>query len=414
MKLINRSIVEKTSTTPLHNAAKNGDSDIVKALIDDGTDIEQHDTNGRTPIQLAARHKQLDIINLLVDSGANINAKDNDGNTPLHKAISRGQLDLSSFLLEQGADVNAVDNDGYTPICLAALCRQADILVLLIENGADIKASDKYGSTLLHASARNNQHNIAKILIEHGANINTEDKSGYTALQYAEMVRYNKVANLIQDHKRKIATFIKDVQQLLNNGLRAVDFFDKYRESLRGAREDQFSISEIFRIAKRITNNKTVSFDLSSEPDKHNRLKNTLLNALMSDSLAPYWELYNYLLYLQPRKNNICEEIVMHAIEDGYSNIISCHYNSLPKSLTKNITTPTILALRSETKPTLRLCIEKHSMRLSKDNNREPLSLQDLNLKALIFSWNANNLRDVLLCDEGGRYCSPPVCYSKG
>ena len=52
----------------------------------------------------AAREGQLETMKLLVDQGADINAKSNVGMMPMHEADGVGSLDVMEWLKEQGTD----------------------------------------------------------------------------------------------------------------------------------------------------------------------------------------------------------------------------------------------------------------------------------------------------------------------
>jgi len=107
-----------TLNDDLIEAARWGDLEKVKKLLDRGADVNARDKDGWTPLHWASVHGHLDVIKLLVERGADVNAS-NHGWTPLHEAASRGHLNVVKFLVERGADVNARDREGRTPLDLA-------------------------------------------------------------------------------------------------------------------------------------------------------------------------------------------------------------------------------------------------------------------------------------------------------
>jgi len=107
-----------TLNEDLIEAARWGDLEKVKKLLDRGADVNARDKDGWTPLHWASVHGHLDVIKLLVERGADVNAS-NHGWTPLHEAASRGHLNVVKFLVERGADVNARDREGRTPLDLA-------------------------------------------------------------------------------------------------------------------------------------------------------------------------------------------------------------------------------------------------------------------------------------------------------
>ena len=66
----------------IHNAARDGDLEKVKALLKDNPDLVfSKDTNGTTPLHWAAINGHKDVASLLLANKAAVNAKDNSGNT---------------------------------------------------------------------------------------------------------------------------------------------------------------------------------------------------------------------------------------------------------------------------------------------------------------------------------------------
>ena len=85
--------------------------EVVRILLDAGTDPNIADKEGKTP--LIANSRDLQIAEMLVAHGANVNARANDGFTPLHNA---GTVELIRFLLQHGADPFAKDDEGKTAL----------------------------------------------------------------------------------------------------------------------------------------------------------------------------------------------------------------------------------------------------------------------------------------------------------
>ncbi len=72
---------------------------------------------GLTALHFAARQGDLDAVRTLVDAGAAINGPAaSDHTTPLLIAIINGQFDLAAWLLEKGADPRIASDNGVTPL----------------------------------------------------------------------------------------------------------------------------------------------------------------------------------------------------------------------------------------------------------------------------------------------------------
>ena len=66
------------SVNPFCKLIQMGDYDAVKALIEEGQDVNQKST-GLTPLMFAARHNQADIAKLLIEHGAKLKTKSDRG-----------------------------------------------------------------------------------------------------------------------------------------------------------------------------------------------------------------------------------------------------------------------------------------------------------------------------------------------
>lgn len=73
-------------------------------------------SNGRyvqlRPLHYAARNGNPEIIKLLLDSGAHVNAEDSEGWTALHHASYHGHRGCVELLLDRGADINCRTKQG--------------------------------------------------------------------------------------------------------------------------------------------------------------------------------------------------------------------------------------------------------------------------------------------------------------
>jgi hypothetical protein len=138
---ITRSIVRKhaqeAAIPRLYKAVARGDIGAVKALLEEGCDVDATADRDETALTLAAREGQLEIVRLLIDAGAKVNFE-NDV-TPLHCAAKGGHMEVARALLDSGAAVNAKcsvgDSIGETPYDWAAEKNRAEIMDLLRRYG---------------------------------------------------------------------------------------------------------------------------------------------------------------------------------------------------------------------------------------------------------------------------------------
>ena len=72
--------------------------------------------DGDTPIHWAALNGHTEIVKILAPLTDNPNSADNSGITPIHQAAWIGQTEIVKILAPLTNNPNAPDKDGYTPI----------------------------------------------------------------------------------------------------------------------------------------------------------------------------------------------------------------------------------------------------------------------------------------------------------
>lgn len=105
--------------SPLHVAANDGHSAIVKMLLKHSAPVDALDRDNSTPLFSAALAGQAEIVELLAAAGANVNHRADEGVTPLHVAAMNDHLETVKCLLKRGALKNCSDDTGATPLSLA-------------------------------------------------------------------------------------------------------------------------------------------------------------------------------------------------------------------------------------------------------------------------------------------------------
>jgi uncharacterized protein len=84
--------------TPLHYAATNGNTKIVKMLLDESAYIDAESPNGTTPLMMAARYGSPEAVQLLIKEGADIHLKNQLGLSALNFAKDGGRPDSIKFI----------------------------------------------------------------------------------------------------------------------------------------------------------------------------------------------------------------------------------------------------------------------------------------------------------------------------
>lgn len=171
--------------TSLHLAAVGGDCEIIRGLLDGGTNVDARDGQGKTALHLAVEGGHLEAVNLLFDRGADVNTDIMFGETALHLAARNGRLEIIPLLLERGARVTAGTEDGKTALHFAAIDGHHTLIPILLHSGAATEAKTLIGETALHLAALNAHECTILVLLDEGAAINARTRLEETALHIA-------------------------------------------------------------------------------------------------------------------------------------------------------------------------------------------------------------------------------------
>ena len=114
-------------TALMYAAEKSINPEIIRALIQAGSDVNAHDNNGSTALMFAAaRNIRPEILYALIEAGADINAQNTAGNTALilaakfhiYHSMLEGKLRIKSqnlqILIDAGADTTIKNSGGLT------------------------------------------------------------------------------------------------------------------------------------------------------------------------------------------------------------------------------------------------------------------------------------------------------------
>lgn len=125
----NPNITNGDGCGPLTKAARNGNEQMINALIQAGAKLDFFKDG---MLREAAKGGHISCMRWLIAQGANRNGKSTSyGNTPLHKAVAYRQYDAIDFLIGAGADIGAKNDKGETPLDLALGLPDAESASLL-------------------------------------------------------------------------------------------------------------------------------------------------------------------------------------------------------------------------------------------------------------------------------------------
>ena len=193
----------RNGATPLHVAALHGKLSVVKVLVKMGAEINSVCSSWkRTPLFDAIRSKNEEIVRLLLENKADIHHEDDDKVNPIFFAVYLDSENIVKLLLENGADQNAINRRGNTLLLQAVLCKQEGMVKLLIEYKANLNAEDDGKETALFKAVILGLERMVKLLLEHSAdhraNIHHKAIDGNTPIILAIMLYHTKNPRKIQ------------------------------------------------------------------------------------------------------------------------------------------------------------------------------------------------------------------------
>ncbi len=188
------------SNSPLAKPALDGDIVKVRALLDEGADVNRKGSDGVPVLIKAALNGHTDVVRLLLEKGADINATNKIGVTSLMWAAQKDHIDTVRLLLDQGANVNQVSHGNLaTALTLAAWKGvSVDTVRLLLDWGADVNYQEKWRETALIWAARKGHVDIVKLLLRWGANPQLKNEKNVTAAMAARNKENFGLARLLE------------------------------------------------------------------------------------------------------------------------------------------------------------------------------------------------------------------------
>eukprot|EP00005_Dracoamoeba_jomungandri_P008043 CAMPEP_0174269954 /NCGR_PEP_ID=MMETSP0439-20130205/42791_1 /TAXON_ID=0 /ORGANISM="Stereomyxa ramosa, Strain Chinc5" /LENGTH=1261 /DNA_ID=CAMNT_0015358989 /DNA_START=638 /DNA_END=4423 /DNA_ORIENTATION=- len=210
--------LNSNSETPLANALRTGDCNIVKLMLGyykrKELDINQKDNYGYTPLHVACLVNIKDevLLELLSHPGIDVNILNNDGNVPLHYFckcfLSPSCQDIAAKFYKLGANLNMQNSSGETPLHKSILNDSVRVLLIdfLIENGADVNIVNNRGESPLHYAVRLGRKDVVTELLAAGADSTIKG-----------MIEMKTPYQLALDYPNKsIAYLLAKVQELYN------------------------------------------------------------------------------------------------------------------------------------------------------------------------------------------------------
>jgi ankyrin repeat protein/serine/threonine protein kinase len=163
----------------LHLAAVKGNAPLCEYLIELYRSrgalrgmLESRTKNNDTPAMLATFHNHIEVVRLLVDAGTDMRAVDNNAWSMLHMVARQGHGLVCQYLIELYRSLGTLEeileskSAGHdTPALLAAFNGHVEVVRLLVDAGADIRAVDNNDWSMLHMAARQGRSSVCQYLI---------------------------------------------------------------------------------------------------------------------------------------------------------------------------------------------------------------------------------------------------------
>ena len=236
--------------TALVFAAREGDIETARFLIEAGADVDQVTEYGWSPVLTATNNRHYELGRFLIENGADLNIANRGGMTPLYLAtdnrnieggdypVPRADMDHLEYiqiLLENGADPNArVSSNtetrtiftqqwffepGATAFVRASQSGDTSLMNLLLEYGADPFISTDFGDSALAAAAGigwvegvtfemspEETVDAVRMLLELGLDPNSANGDGRTPLMGAAVKGRNPLVELLVESGARLET----------------------------------------------------------------------------------------------------------------------------------------------------------------------------------------------------------------
>lgn len=147
-------------------AVNDNNLELAKKLIASGADANQTDSYGNSLLIISAANGDSEMVRLLLNSGANIHAVDSSmKGTALHAASYLGYPAVMKVLIEYGIDLNAQGPyNGYSALHDAVVQNNIEGVKLLVDASAQLNTRSKYGDTPLELAMKCRRREIVSIL----------------------------------------------------------------------------------------------------------------------------------------------------------------------------------------------------------------------------------------------------------
>lgn len=172
----------------LHSAAKDGNINRMKELIDDGVNVNLADKYGYTALHVAVNNGDTNMVSFLLEQNdINLHLEDCQGNSALFYACLNGSESIAGMLSFKGATFHSDHNKLPSVLCRKARINDLGSIKLFHKAGADLEAKDYDDRTLAHIAACEGHSELLTYLAENtDFNFDLKDRHQRTPIDEIE------------------------------------------------------------------------------------------------------------------------------------------------------------------------------------------------------------------------------------
>lgn len=141
--------------TPLHTAVVYGNKEAVKALLENGANINAADIRGFTAMHLAAYYRDHAMMELLLKYHPDLNLKNHFGDTPL-------LIFCGNYPDRRADSVVSIGKSSYNP----RRGEDTATITMLIDAGASYEVADRFGNNIMHHVVTNGNPTFVQFLVD--------------------------------------------------------------------------------------------------------------------------------------------------------------------------------------------------------------------------------------------------------
>ena len=156
---------DKDGLTLLFKAIQQNNLRALELLIEKDADLHRCEAvQGSSPLLMAVNLGQADMVKVLLESGSDPEIKGVFGQTPLIRSVTEGYFSVLALLLEYGSLLDRRDDTGNTALMHAVEDGQLEMVKALIFAGADTSLKNQASMNLLQLAESSDQPAVAKFL----------------------------------------------------------------------------------------------------------------------------------------------------------------------------------------------------------------------------------------------------------